>query len=294
MTSRRSLSVLLALAPLVASGLAGCVRTPPPGLPAGVAIEDLPDAETWGARLRATDGGRPTLDVDAPYLARYARAPASAGITATDGDSSAVFLGPPPEAPAGTPAARVAVRLYDGTGGATVSAERAWLHEASGRLVAEGRAEATVGGARVTAARITAGRDGAFTASGGVTATIDGASITAASVTGTPGGAFTASGGATAVLTGRATATVRAGTIRGSAGGSRYEAAGGAHVDASGGRTLDSGTIIWDDGAGRFRAPGAFAFDGPGERVRGVGLDATSDLTRYSFRRATGQIEVRQ
>ena len=156
MTSRWS-PLLLALA------LAGCRRTPPPGLPAGVAIEDLPDAETWGARLRATEAGRPTLDVDAPYLARYARAPAAAGLAVADGDSSAVFLGPPPEATAGAPATRVAVRLYDAAGGATVSAERAWLREASGRLVAEGRAEATVGGARLTAARIAAGRDGAFT-----------------------------------------------------------------------------------------------------------------------------------
>ena len=269
---RRSLALLLTLA-----ALAGCTRTAPPGLPAGTTLDDLPDAETWGARLRTSDDGRPRIEVDAPYLARYRRAPASARLDLSDGaggvDSSAVFLGPPPEAAgrasrAPDSTARVSVRLFgaDGTPSATVTAGRAWLHEASGRLVAEGRVEATVAGARVTAARLTTTRDGAFAASGG----------------------------ATAVLTGQAQATVRAQTLTGTAGGARYEAAGGAHVDATGGRRLDAGRIVWDEAAARFRAPGAFSFDGPGERVRGVGLDATADLSRYSFRRASGQIEVRQ
>ena len=240
-------------------------------------MDDLPEAETWGARLRTSDDGRPIVELDAPYLARYRRAPASArlDLTTPDGgvDSAAVFLGPPPEAGADS-VGRVSVRLFSQTGApvATVSADRAWLHEASGRLVAEGAVEATVaaegsaGGARVTAARLQTGRDGGFTASGG----------------------------ATAMLTGRAQATVRARTIRGAAGGGRYEASGQAHVDAAGGRRLDAGLVVWDEAAGRFRAPGAFSFDGPGERVRGVGLDATADLSRYSFRRATGQIEVRE
>lgn len=270
-------------------------------------VDDLPEAETWGARLRTSDDGRPLVELDAPYLARYRRAPASArlDLTTPDGgvDSAAVFLGPPPEAPRGASAERVSVRLFTpgGAPSATVTAERAWLHEASGRLVAEGRAEATVasggaadGGARVSAARLVATPDGGFEATGGVTATIGGASVRAARVSATPQGAFTASGGATATLTGRAQATVRARTISGTAGGGRYEARGGAHVDASGGRRLDAGLVVWDEAAGRFRAPGAFSFDGPGERVRGVGLDATADLSRYSFRRATGQIEVRE
>ncbi|HEX9951277.1 MAG TPA: hypothetical protein VGB53_05875 [Rubricoccaceae bacterium] len=301
LAAARIAAALLAAVPLGAA-LAGCVRTPPPGLPEGVTVEDLPDAETWGARLRTTEAGRPTLDVDAPYLARYRRAPAeglaAVGVSPADpGDSSAVFLGPPPDAAAGEPAARISVRLYDaaGTPVATVTAERAWLHEATGRLVAEGRAEATGGdGARVTAARIAATRDGDVTASGGATAAIGGARVEAARISATRGGAFTATGGATATLSGRANATVRAQTLRGAAGGARYEAAGGARVDAASGRRLDSGLVVWDESAGRFRAPGAFTFDGPGERVRGVGLDAAADLTRYSFRRASGQIEVRQ
>ena len=300
LAAARIAAALLAAAPLGAA-LAGCVRTAPPGLPEGITVDDLPDAETWGARLRTTDAGRPTLDVDATYLARYRRAPAdglaAVGAGADTGDSSAVFLGPPPDAPSGTSAARISVRLYDAAGApvATVTAARAGLHEATGRLVAEGRAEATAGdGARVTAARIAATRDGDVTASGGATAAIGGARVEAPRIAATRGGAFTATGGATATLTGRANATVRAQTLRGAAGGARYEATGGARVDAGSGRRLDAGLVVWDEPAGRFRAPGAFTFDGPGERVRGVGLDAAADLTRYSFRRASGQIEVRQ
>lgn len=285
--------------------LASCTRETPRGLPAGTTVEDLPEAETWGARLRTSDDGRPLVEVDAPYLARFRRAPASArlDLTVPGGgvDSSAVFLGPPPEAPKAAAAERVSVRLFTpgGAPSATITAERAWLHEASGRLVAEGRAEATVassgdGSARVSAARLVATPDGAFEATGNVSATIGGASVSASRVSATPGGAFTASGGATATLTGRAQATVRAQSISGTTGGGRYEARGGAHVDAAGGRRLDAGLVVWDEAAGRFRAPGAFSFDGPGERVRGVGLDATADLSRYSFRRATGQIEVRE
>ena len=297
---RRPPAPFAALAAALALGvstLGACTRVAPPGLPAGTTLEDLPEAETWDARLRTSDDGRPLVEVDAPYLARFRRAPASAGLDTASGDSAAVFLGPPPDARAGAPAGRVSVRLFDATGApaATVSADRAWLQEASGRLVAEGRVEATVGsGGRVAAPRLTATRDGAFAASGGASAVLSGASITAATIASTPGGAFTASGGATAVLSGRAQATVRARTISGSAGGGRYEAAGGAHVDASGGRRLDAGLVVWDEAAGRFRAPGAFSFDGPGERVRGVGLEATADLSRYSFRRASGQIEVRE
>ena len=309
--------------------LGACTRVAPPGLPAGTTLDDLPDVETWGAHLRTTANGRPAVELDAPYLARYRRAPASARLDLTvpggAADSSAVFLGPPPATPGAPPAGRVSVRLFDASGApsATVAADRAWLHEASGRLVAEGRVEvtgadgarvaaarvatsregaftasggasATLGGASVAAPRIAATRDGAFTASGGASATIGGASVVAPRITATRGGAFTASGGTTATLTGRANATVRARTLTGTAGGTRYVAQGAARVDAASGRRLDAALVVWDDAAGRFRAPGAFSFDGPGERVRGVGLDATADLSRYSFRRATGQIEVRE
>ena len=65
-------------------------------------------------------------------------------------------------------------------------------------------------------------------------------------------------------------------------------------VNTRNGRRLDAGRVIWNESAGRFRAPGAFSFDGPGQRVRGVGLSASADLSRYSFRRASGQIEVQE
>ena len=130
-------------------------------------------------------------------------------------------------------------------------------------------------------------------ASGNVTATVQsggGASIQAGTLVTRPGGGFTASGGATVQIRGRANATVTARTVSGS--GGRYTADGGVTVVTGGGKTLTAGRVVWDEAAGRFRAPGAFSFTGPGERVRGVGLVATADLSRYSFSRATGEIEV--
>ena len=164
----------------------------------------------------------------------------------------------------------------------------------AGRVEAEGQARATVSGADgavIDAARLTV--EGAnVAASGGVRAEVlgGGARVRAPRVTIREGGAFTASGGADVELSGRAQATVRARTVSG--GGGRYEAVGGVRVVSSGGRTLVAERVIWSESAGRFSAPGTFSFDGPGERVRGVGLSATADLSRYSFRNATGEIEV--
>lgn len=242
-------------AALVASTvLAGCRHESPASATGALAPEDLPESESWDAHLRATVDGRPSLEIDAPYLARFQT------------DTAYVFLGPPPRTDS---AARVAVRLYDagGTPSATVEADRAWFYERDRRLVAEGRVVAMVaagGGARVEAARLTTAE----------------------------GGAFTATGGAAVDLRGGAQAQVRAQTVSGR--GGRYEASGGARVQTGNGRRLDAGRVVWDESAGRFSAPGAFAFDGPGERIRGVGLTATSDLSRYSFRRATGEIEVQE
>ena len=135
--------------------------------------------------------------------------------------------------------------------------------------------------------------DGRTEASGNVRASVQsggGAQIEAARLVTRPGGAFTASGGATVRIGGRAQATVRARTVSGS--GGRYVAEGGVRVQTSGGRTLEAGRVVWDEAAGRFSAPGAFSFDGPGARIRGVGLSANADLSRYTFRRASGQVEV--
>ena len=246
------------LALCLAAALGGCVHKATPDLPEGAAtLEDLPEGESWDADLRISEGERLRLALDAPYLARYARP-----------DTAYVYLGPDPSAP-DSASVPVSVRLYDDAGQltATVTSREARYDETSEELVAEGRARADVstgGGATVTAARLVATRDGAFTATGG----------------------------AAADLRGDANASVRASRISGSAGGSRYEATGRVVVTTRGGRRLDSGRVIWDAGAERFRAPGAFTFDGPGQRVRGVGLSASADLSRYSFRNGSGTIEV--
>ncbi len=235
--------VLLSVGGLAALG--GCRHADGPPGAGDIGDAPPPASETWGARLTSTDGGRPTLSVEAPYLARFA-------------DSSEVVLGPAP----GTDSGRVRVRLFDGAGAtrATVEAARARLDETDQRLAAEGRVVATLPGARVEAPRLT-----------------------------TAGEAFTASGGATVQLSGATTARVRAATVSGT--GSRFEASGSVTVESSG-RTLRADRVLMD--GDRLSAPGAFAFDGPGERVRGVDLSASRDLSRYSFRRAAGQIEVRE
>ena len=282
--------LLVAAAALAVAGCAaGCTRAPASGLPPGTEIEDLPESESWGAALRASEDGRPRLEIDAPYLARY-RTP----------DTAFVYLGPPPEGTGSGRGGAVAVSVFDDDGGplADVRAREAWYYEDDGRLVTEGDVETTVrgdGGADVQARRLTLDGD-TVEAEGDVRATVrggsaaGGAEVRAARLVTRPGGAFTASGGATVRLA-EAGATVTARTVSGSGGG-RYEATGGVRVVASGGRTLQAGRVVWDEGTGRFTAPGAFSFDGPGERVRGVGLVASSDLTRYSFRNVTGQIEV--
>ena len=284
MRAPRPSPAVLAVAALVAAG--GCTRAPAEGLPPGTEIEDLPESESWDAALRTSEDGRPRLEIDAPYLARYRRP-----------DTTFVYLGPAPQGTARSGGA-VAISVFDDDGAplADVRAREAWYYEGDGRLVTEGDVQTTVrgdDGADIQARRLTLD-DETVTAEGDVQATVrggGGAEVRAARLTTRPGGAFTASGGTTVRLGGTAQATVRARTVSGSGGG-RYEATGGVRVDASGGRTLQAGRVVWDEGAGQFRAPGAFSFDGPGERVRGVGLVASADLTRYSFRNVTGQIEV--
>lgn len=252
------------------------------GLPPGTTVEDLPDSESWDVRLRSSEDGLQRLSVEAPYLARYTR------------DSAYVYLGPPPDAEG---ASDVVVGVYDEGGAlhARLVAREAWVYDDGARIVAQGRVRAeTAGeaGSEIEAEQVEIG-EGTVEAEGRVRATVrggEGARVQAARLTTGEGGQFVASGGTTVDLTG-AGATVRARRVSGSGGG-RYEAEGGVRVQTSGGRTLEAGRVVWDEGAGRFRVPGAFSFDGPGERVRGVGLVANADLSRYSFRNVTGEIEV--
>lgn len=275
---RHSLLTLLVLFAAVAS--AGCTRRPTTGLPPGVSVEDLPDAESWNVRLLASADGQPDTEIVAPYLARYV------------GDTAYVYLGPPP---GDTAAAAVSVRLFDDDGQprGSVQAREVWLYESPERVVAEGNARVTVSGsdgATVQSDRVAVeGRR--VEADGRVRAEVSGASVQAPRLVLSDGGAFAASGGAVVRLT-DAGATVRARSVEGS--GGRYVAQSGVRVVTSGGRTLESSRVVWDESARQFSAPNAFSFDGPGERVRGVGLRASADLSRYSFRRASGEIEVRE
>ncbi|MEM0963479.1 MAG: hypothetical protein AAGK21_13190, partial [Bacteroidota bacterium] len=81
--------------------VAGCTRRPQSGLPPGVEAEDLPESESWNVQLRTTLDGTSQSEIESPYLARFT------------GDSSYVYLGPPP---GDTLAAVVALRLFDDEG----------------------------------------------------------------------------------------------------------------------------------------------------------------------------------
>ncbi len=281
---RRSLPrCLLLLAAALVAAASGCTRHAAEGLPPGVEVEDLPESESWNAHLRTSADGFSEVEIDTPYLARYTR------------DSVYTYLGP---APGDTAAAPVTLRLFDADGqpSGSIEAREVWMYADDDRLVAEGRVRATrrgSDGAQIEAARVTV-RGERIEAEGGVRAEVQGGQtrVEAPRVVVDAGGAFTASGGAIVQLGGQAQATVRARTVSGADG--RYEAEGGVRVVSSGGRFLEAGRVVWSEAAGRFTAPGAFLFDGPGERVRGVGLSASADLSRYSFRRASGQIEVQE
>lgn len=234
--------------------LGACTR-PSSGLPPGTTVEDLPDGESWDAELRVSEEGRSSLTLAAPYMARFQRP-----------DTNYVYLGPP----LGTPdsvQSRISVRLFDDAGqpSAAISSRQAWYYEREGRLVADGGVTAETFGdesARIESARLRYTDDGGFSASGG--ASVD--------------------------LRGDPRATIRAQTVSGTVGGSAYTASGDVTVDAGGGRTLRASRVTWD--GAQFWAPGAFRFTGPRERVRGVGLVANGDLSRYSFSRVRGEIEV--
>ncbi|OZC03261.1 hypothetical protein [Rubricoccus marinus] len=241
---------------LLALAASGCARSSA-GLPEGMTVEDLPDGESWNAELRVSEDGRQSLALGAPYMARFDRP-----------DTAYVYLGPPPQTPDSVQA-RITVQLFDESGepSATISARQAWYYERQKRLVADGGVKAETFGDGATA-------------------------IEANRLRYTSGGDFSASGEARVDVRGAANAKIRARTISGRLDGGRYTAEGDVFVDAGGGRSLRSARVTWD--GSRFRAPGAFSFTGPGERIRGVGLTANADLSRYSFSQMRGEIDVQE
>jgi lipopolysaccharide assembly outer membrane protein LptD (OstA) len=58
------------------------------------------------------------------------------------------------------------------------------------------------------------------------------------------------------------------------------------------GRRLESERLVWDETQGQLRVTGRFRFTTPSERISGVGLVATEDLSRYTFSQASGELEV--
>lgn len=245
-----------ALLLLLLAVLAGCTR-PQSGLPPGTTVEDLPDGESWDAELRVSNGDRPSLTLAAPYMARFQRP-----------DTNYVYLGPPPGTPDSVQST-IAVRLFDDEGQPTaaISSRQAWYYERERRLVADGRVRAETFGDQSAA-------------------------IEAARLRYTNEGGFSASGGASVDLRGNPSAKIRASTVSGSLRGSNYTASGNVTVDAGSGRTLRASRVTWN--GSQFRAPGAFQFTGPSERIRGVGLVANGDLSRYSFSRVRGEIDVQE
>ena len=105
---------------------------------------------------------------------------------------------------------------------------------------------------------------------------------------------FAAEGGVTADIEGAAPARLTAARLDYAEADGRFVAEGGVVVATADGRRLETARLVWDQAAGSFRTDGAFTFTTPTERIRGVGLASDAGLRRYSFSRATGQIEVRE
>ena len=75
-------------------------------------------------------------------------------------------------------------------------------------------------------------------------------------------------------------------------GDGRFVASGNVLVVSQDGKRLTTEEVVWDAGARQLRANGAFRFTTRRERINGVGLVASEDLARYSFSRASGELEV--
>ena len=73
-----------------------------------------------------------------------------------------------------------------------------------------------------------------------------------------------------------------------------FTATGNVLVTTEGSRSLESQQVVWNEMDRRLRAAGSFTFTSPSERIQGVGLVANEDLSRYSFTRARGELEVEE
>lgn len=72
----------------------------------------------------------------------------------------------------------------------------------------------------------------------------------------------------------------------------RFVASGNVLVVSQDGKRLTTDEVVWDAHAKQLRANGAFHFTTHSESINGVGLVASEDLARYSFSRASGELEV--
>jgi hypothetical protein len=89
-------------------------------------------------------------------------------------------------------------------------------------------------------------------------------------------------------------ARIRANRLRFDERARHFTAQGNVLVRAPGGRSLSASAVTWSDADERLRVPGAFRYVSPTESIAGVGLVASGDLSRYSFARARGTLEVRE
>lgn len=186
----------------------------------------MPDQESWGAELRISDHGRPSLVMAAAYMARF-----------DNRDTTYAVLGPDPS---GGDSSKVRVELFDDQGqpSATLTADELTYFDKERRFEGEGEVEAVLlraGGARLTADRLTYNE-----------------------------------------------------------GQGRFIASGDVLVVSQDGKRLTTDEVVWDAESKQLRANGAFRFTTQSERINGVGLVASEDLARYSFSRASGELEVEE
>ena len=73
-----------------------------------------------------------------------------------------------------------------------------------------------------------------------------------------------------------------------------FVATGRVVVTTEGGRRLESERVVWNEAAKSLRADGLFRFTSPTERIQGYGLRASENLSRYTFTRARGELEVEE
>lgn len=74
----------------------------------------------------------------------------------------------------------------------------------------------------------------------------------------------------------------------------RFVVTGNVLVVSQDGKRLTTEELIWDAAEKRLRANGSFRFTTQSERISGAGLVASEDLARYSFSRASGELEVEE